>query len=223
MGNQDRDMTKVTRLPEMGEGRTPTCVPGLGESTIVHVSTSRILAVCGLVFLTGSFLAAQTSTSSPQESSSRAQPEQPPSPADAAIPDQGTQTSPPAQSRTKRAINKLDPHCIDIVFHSCWSSPAATPQQAMPEGEKLVAKDIEVGYYYLNEKNYVAAEGRLKEAVELKPDSAAALIGLAQAQQKLGKRADARKSYEAYLQLNPDGPDADKVKKALAQLKETSN
>lgn len=223
MENRQGDVTKVTTNSRNGRRQNSNVRSGFGESTIFHVSVSRILAICGLVFLSGSFLVAQTSTSSPEESSSRSQPGQPPSPPDAPIPDQRTQTSPPAQSRTKRAINKFDPHCIDIIFHSCWSSPAATPQQAIPEGEKLVAKDIEVGYYYLNEKNYVAAEGRLKEAVELKPDSAAALIGLAQAQQKLGKRADARKSYEAYLQLNPDGPDADKVKKALAQLRESTN
>ena len=59
----------------------------------------------------------------------------------------------------------------------------------------------------------------MKEALELKPDSPAAFIGLAQAQQKLGKKDAARQNYEAYLKLNPDGPDAEKVKKALAQLK----
>jgi Tfp pilus assembly protein PilF len=89
----------------------------------------------------------------------------------------------------------------------------------MSEGEREAAKDIEVGYYYLREKNYVAAESRLKEAVEIKPDSPHALIGLAQAQQKLGKRNDARQNYEAYLKLNPNGPDAEKVRNALAQLK----
>jgi len=41
---------------------------------------------------------------------------------------------------------------------------------------------------------------------------------LAQAQQKLGKKEEARQTYEAYLKLKPDGPDADKVRKALAQL-----
>jgi len=71
----------------------------------------------------------------------------------------------------------------------------------------------------LNEKNYIAAEWRLKEATELKPDIPAAYIGLGQAQQKLGKADDARKSYEAYLQLSPEGKDAEKVKKALAELK----
>jgi Tfp pilus assembly protein PilF len=58
----------------------------------------------------------------------------------------------------------------------------------------------------------------LKEALEIQPNLPAALIGLAQAQQKLGKKEEARQTYEAYLKLKPDGPDADKVRKALAQL-----
>jgi len=95
------------------------------------------------------------------------------------------------------------------------------PSKVLTDEEKQAqqaAKDIDVGFYYLNEKNYVAAESRLKEAVELKPDAAPAYIGLGQAQQKLGKTADARQSYEAFLKLTPDSPDADKVRKALASL-----
>ncbi len=89
----------------------------------------------------------------------------------------------------------------------------------MSEEERQTAEDIDVGYFYLREKNYRAAESRLKEATELKPDSPAALIGLAQAQQKLGKTDEARQSYQAYLKLKPEGPDAEKVKRALAELK----
>ncbi|MGB7556398.1 MAG: tetratricopeptide repeat protein [Candidatus Korobacteraceae bacterium] len=162
---------------------------------------------------------AQSGQTSDGESTSRPQPDAPASPPDAPIPDQGTQTTPPAKSAAKRTINKLDPHCIDAIFHTCWSSPAATSQKPMSDDEQQAAKDIEVGYYYLRDKNYLAAESRLKEAVEIKPNSPEALIGLAQAQQKLGKRNDARQNYETYLKLKPNGPDAEKVKTALAQLK----
>jgi tetratricopeptide (TPR) repeat protein len=164
-------------------------------------------------------LPAQTPQSPAGESTSRPQPQTPPTPPDAPIPDQGTQASAPSQSKVKRTLNKLDPHCIDVVFHSCWSSPAAEPGKSVSDEEKQLAQDIDVGYYYLKDKNYRAAESRLKEALELKSDSSPALIGLAQAQQKLGKKDEARQNYEAYLKLNPDGPEADKVKKALAQLK----
>jgi len=56
--------------------------------------------------------------------------------------------------------------------------------------------------------------------VELKPDASAAWLGLAQAQQKQGKRDAARQSYETYLKLNPDGSAAEKAKKALASLQQ---
>lgn len=100
------------------------------------------------------------------QSTSRAQPDTPGLPPDAPVPDQGTMATPPAKSAAKRTLNKLDPHCIDAIFHTCWSSPAATPQKPMSEDDQLVGKDIEVGYYYLRDKNYRAAESRLKEAVE---------------------------------------------------------
>jgi Tfp pilus assembly protein PilF len=134
------------------------------------------------------------------------------------VPDQGAQTTPPSKSGVKRTLNKLDPHCIDVVFHSCWSSPAAEPGKPMTD-EKQAAEDIDVGYYYLKDKNYRAAQSRLKEALTLQPGSPVALIGLAQAQQKLGDTDGARQSYQAYLKGTPEGPDTEKVKKALAQLK----
>jgi tetratricopeptide (TPR) repeat protein len=162
-------------------------------------------------------LPAQTTQEPAGQSTSR--PQQPPTPPDAPAPDQGAQTTPPPASAAKRTLNKLDPHCIDVIFHSCWSSPAADPARSTPSDEEIAAKDIDVGYYYLKDKNYRAAESRLKEALELKPDSSVALVGLAQAQQKLGDRDAARTNYEAYLKLNPDGSEAENVKKAIAQLK----
>jgi len=182
---------------------------------------SRVFAICLLcVFVAISMMAQTTSPPSEQESSSR-QPDVP-TPPDAPTPDLGSQTNQPSKSKARKIANKLDPHCIDVIFHSCWSSPSAQPTKTLTEEEQKAqqaAKDIDVGYFYLNEKNYIAAESRLKEATELKPDIAAGYIGLGQAQQKLGKTAEARKSYEAYLLLSPEGKDADKVKKVLAELK----
>ena len=153
------------------------------------------------------------------ESTSRPTQDQPPSPPDAPIPDQGSQTSPPAASRTRRVVNKLDPHCIDVIFHTCWSAPAGTPEKPISEEQRALSSDLEVGYYYLREKNYRAAESRLNEAVAINPTSTGALLGLAQAEQKLGKDDDARKHYQKYLELNSSGQEADKVRKALAQLR----
>lgn len=183
---------------------------------------TRPLAIFVLLFLVNSAPAQNAAPGPAQESSSRTQPDQAPTPPDAPAPDLGNQTSPPPTSKAKKVADKFDPHCISVIFHACWSSPAAPASKTLTEEEKKAqqaAKDIDVGFYYLNEKNYIAAEWRLKEATELKPDIPAAYIGLGQAQQKLGKADDARKSYEAYLQLSPEGKDAEKVKKALAELK----
>ncbi len=187
---------------------------------------ARLSAVFVLLLLAGIPVQAETAPSSPaeasaQESSSRAQPDAPPSPPDAPMPDLDKQTSPQPKSKAKKIGNKLDPHCIDVIFHTCWSSPAESQGKVLTEEEQraqTAAKDIEVGYYYLNDKSYVAAESRLREAAELQPDSAAAWVGLAQAQQKLHKDDAARKSYEAYLKLNPDSAGAEKARKALASL-----
>jgi len=182
------------------------------------VPMSRVGAIVVLVFLSVGASSAQNTSPATSESSSRTQPGQPPSPPDAPIPDQGAQPVPPAGSRMKRTLNKLDPHCIDAIFHTCWSSPAAVPQKPMLDAERQVANDIEVGYYYLQEKNYRAARSRLKEALEFDPTSSGALIGLAQAEQKLGEKDEARKHYQKYLELNPAASDTQKVRRALAQL-----
>src|SRR5215470_2087083 len=178
---------------------------------------TRASAICIVALFAAIPVLGQSTTppqpTNPQDSSSRQRPDAAPSPPDAPIPDKGAMPSPPSKSKAKKIANKFDPHCIDVIFHACWSSPEV-PQPGKPLSEEQehaqqAAKDIDVGYYYLNQKNYIAAESRLKEAVELKPDAAAAYIGLGQAQQKLGKLAEARRSYEAYLNLKPDGPEAE--------------
>ncbi len=184
---------------------------------------SRILAIGLLFCLEGILAPAQNPTSPPpQESSSRDQPSTAPTPPDAPSPDLGQQTSPPPPSKAKKIADKFDPHCIDVIFHACWSSPAAPQTKVLTDEQKKakqVAEDIEVGYFYMNKNNFIAAESRLKEAVELKPDAAAAWVGLAQAQQKRGKDDAARQSYEEYLKLNPDSAGAEQAKKAMASLK----
>jgi tetratricopeptide (TPR) repeat protein len=176
--------------------------------------------LCLLVILAFSCtLIAQAEDTQQPSGESTSRPQQPPTPPDAPMPDEGTQTTPPPTSGAKKTLNKLDPHCIDIIFHTCWSSPAGEKLPSTPTDEQQAAKDIDVGYYYLKDKSYRAAESRLKEALQLSPNNPAALIGLAQAQQKLGEGDAARQNYEAYLKIQPDGSDSEKVKKALAQLK----
>ena len=74
-----------------------------------------------------------------------------------------------------------------LVVARCATGQSLTAEQKKAQ---QASEDIEVGYFYMNKKNFRAAESRLQEAVELKPDAVAAWVGLAQAQQQLGKNED---------------------------------
>jgi tetratricopeptide (TPR) repeat protein len=80
-------------------------------------------------------------------------------------------------------------------------------------------KNIEVGDYYYKQKNYRAAVSRYEEALQWKPRDAEATYKLAEAQEKLGDKLAARKNYQAYLSILPEGPRAQEANKALARLK----
>ncbi len=76
-------------------------------------------------------------------------------------------------------------------------------------------KDIEVGDYYFRRKNYRAALERYKEALYYKDNDAVASFRLAVCQEKLGDKTDARKYYEQYLKILPEGPFAKDAHAAL--------
>jgi tetratricopeptide (TPR) repeat protein len=79
-------------------------------------------------------------------------------------------------------------------------------------------KDIEVGDYYFRDRNYLGALSRYEEALYYKNNDAVATYKIATCQEKLGESDDARKSYEAYLKLLPEGPFAADARKALARI-----
>jgi tetratricopeptide (TPR) repeat protein len=81
------------------------------------------------------------------------------------------------------------------------------------------AKDIEVGDFYFNRKNYKAAESRYREALLYKDNDAMATFHLAVCLEKMDRPAEAQQAYEAYLQILPHGPEAEKAQKAIARLK----
>lgn len=81
------------------------------------------------------------------------------------------------------------------------------------------AKSIEVGDFYFRRKNYRAAEGRYREALQYKDDDATATIRLAVCLEKLGVLDDARVEYENYLKILPHGPEAAQAQKAVDRLK----
>src|SRR5262249_44279833 len=69
-------------------------------------------------------------------------------------------------------------------------------------------KDLEVGNYYLKQRNYRAALERFNDALKYKPNDADATYSLAFTQEKLDLLEQSRKNYSKYLELLPQGPKA---------------
>ena len=110
---------------------------------------------------------------------------------------------------SKAAVEDLDiPENIEVSgvqeFHP-WS-----PMKAL--------KNIEVGDFYFKRKNYKAALERYKEALYYKDGDALASFRLAVCQEKLGDKADARKYYEQYLKILPEGPFAKDAHASLDRI-----
>lgn len=91
-------------------------------------------------------------------------------------------------------------------------------QEFHPWNPLKARKDIEVGDYYFKRKNYKAALERYKEALYYKDNDAIASFRLAVCQEKLGDKADARKYYEQYLKILPEGPFAKDAHASLDRL-----
>lgn len=81
-------------------------------------------------------------------------------------------------------------------------------------------KNVEVGDFYFKRGNYRAALSRYQEALYWKDDDAIALFRLGACQEKLGEYPEARKNYEAYLKILPDGEFSAEAKKGIERLKD---
>ena len=91
-------------------------------------------------------------------------------------------------------------------------------QEFHPWNPLKAMKDVEVGDFYFKRKNYKAALERYKEALYYKDNDAMASFRLAQCQEKLGDKAEARKYYEQYLKILPEGPLAKEAQTSLDRL-----
>jgi tetratricopeptide (TPR) repeat protein len=91
-------------------------------------------------------------------------------------------------------------------------------QEFHPWNPMKAKKDIDVGDFYFKRKNYKAAIERYKEALQYKDGDAVAISRLAVCQEKLGDKAEARKYYEQYLKILPEGPFAKDAQASLDRL-----
>jgi hypothetical protein len=85
-----------------------------------------------------------------------------------------------------------------------------------PTHQEAASKDIEVGTYYLQTKNWKGALSRFESALILDPENPDVYWGLAEAEHRVGNLADARAHYQKVVEYDPDsrhGKDAVKILK----------
>ena len=97
-------------------------------------------------------------------------------------------------------------------------NPDAEIQEVRPWNPMKALKDVEVGDFYFKRKNYRAALDRYQEALYYKDNDAMASLRLAQCQEKLGNKVEAKKYYEQYLKILPEGEFAKEAHASLDRL-----
>jgi len=95
-------------------------------------------------------------------------------------------------------------------------------QEVHPWNPMKALKDVEVGDYYFKRKNYRAALDRYKEALFYKDNDAIASFRLAQCQEKMGDKSEAKKYYEQYLKILPEGEFAKEARTSLDRLEKST-
>src|SRR5271163_827243 len=73
--------------------------------------------------------------------------------------------------------------------------------------------DVQIGNYYFKRGNYKGALNRFREATRWNPTNAEAFLRLGDTEEKLKDKPAAQQAYAKYLELAPDGKEAESVKK----------
>jgi hypothetical protein len=84
-----------------------------------------------------------------------------------------------------------------------------------PTHQEAASKDVEVGKYYLDRKNWKAALSRFESALVLDPENPEVYWGLAEAEHHLGDFASAKANYLKLLEYDPDGPHGRQARREL--------
>ncbi len=99
-----------------------------------------------------------------------------------------------------------------------------SPLQSAPDQPKWdplrAEKDIEIGKYYMKKGDMDAAIDRFQDATDAKPGYAIPFLYLGEAYEKKGKKKQAVKAYQRYLDLYPHAEDGDKIRKKIEKLHE---
>ena len=84
--------------------------------------------------------------------------------------------------------------------------------------EQVIREDLDVGSYYLDRKNWKAAQARFTSAFGLDSENPDAVWGLAEAERHLQLYKEADVHYKLFLSYDPDGPHSKAARKALEEV-----
>ncbi len=73
---------------------------------------------------------------------------------------------------------------------------------------------------YLDLGEPAQAEAEFKQSLKINPNYAEAIIGLAETYRSQGKKAEAIRYYERYLEILPNGPESSVARSEIERLKE---
>jgi hypothetical protein len=83
--------------------------------------------------------------------------------------------------------------------------------------QEAASRDIQVGSYYLDSKDWKGALSRFESALVLDPENPEVYWGLAEAERHLGDFADARAYYQKVIEYDPDSRHGKDARKALKE------
>jgi tetratricopeptide (TPR) repeat protein len=86
-----------------------------------------------------------------------------------------------------------------------------------PDHPETSTEDISVGKYYLEKKNWKAAQSRFQSALVLAPEEPEVYWGLAESARHLGNFAEARTNYLKVIEYDPDSKHAKEAQKTLKE------
>lgn len=172
--------------------------------------TRSLIAV--LALLTSS-LFAQDATSKPSDRDREAQ--------ESSSRETKTDISPPKDDAKTHPNSSAAVADLDAPDPANTTTDNTDVQEFHPWNPMKALKDIDVGDFYFKRKNYKAALERYKEALYYKSNDAVASFKVAVCQEKLGDKTDARKYFQQYLKILPEGPLAKDARASIANLEKS--
>jgi tetratricopeptide (TPR) repeat protein len=88
--------------------------------------------------------------------------------------------------------------------------------------EQTVKEDIDVGNFYIDKRNWKAAQARFTSAFSLDSENPDAVFGLAETERHLQLYKEAAGHYKLFLSYDPDGPHSKAARKGLEEAESAS-